>query len=66
MGWAQVYTHFVRPTEKRSGRQIQFRLALLNDLYARIGRDREDAIESRLMTLLDNARTKLRSGRSAE
>ena len=53
MGWAQVYTHFVRPTEKRSGRQIQFRLALLNDLYARIGRDREDAIESRLMTLLD-------------
>lgn len=53
MGWAQVYTHFVRPTEKRSSRQIQFRLALLNDLYARIGRDREDAIESRLMTLLD-------------
>jgi hypothetical protein len=53
MGWAQMYGHFVRPSEQRSGRQIQFRLSLLNDLYARVGRDRESAIEARLMTLLD-------------
>ena len=53
MGWAQVYSHFMRPIEQRQDRQSQLRLALLNDLYARVGHDREDAIEERLMTLLD-------------
>lgn len=53
MGWAQVYSHFMRPIEQRQDRQSPLRLALLNDLYARVGRDREDAIEARLMTLLD-------------
>lgn len=53
MGWAQVYSHFMRPIEQRQDRQSPLRLVLLNDLYARIGSDREDAIEARLMTLLD-------------
>lgn len=54
MGWAQLYSQYVRPSE-RSGSvgQQQLRLALIDDLYARIGRDREDAIEARRMTLMD-------------
>lgn len=53
MGWAQVYSHYLHPEEERTGKQQQLRLALLNDLYARIGTDHKDAIEARLMTLLD-------------
>ncbi len=54
MGWAQLYSQYVRPSE-RSGSvgQQQLRLALIEDLYARIGRDREDAIDARRMTLMD-------------
>lgn len=52
IGWAQVYSHYIQPREK-SGSQQQLRLALLNDLYARIGRNRESAIDARLMSLLD-------------
>lgn len=54
MGWAQLYSQYVRPSE-RSGSvgQQQLRLALIDDLYARVGRDREDAIDARRMTLMD-------------
>jgi hypothetical protein len=52
MGWAQLYSEFVRPSERTVGQQ-QLRLALQDELYGRVGRDRPDAIEARKMTLMD-------------
>lgn len=54
MGWAQLYSQYVRPSE-RSGSvgQQQLRLALIEELFSRIGNNREDAIEARRLTLMD-------------
>lgn len=52
MGWAKLYSQFVRPSERTVGQQ-QLRLALMDELYRRIGRDREEAIDARKMTLID-------------
>jgi hypothetical protein len=52
MGWAQLYSQYVRASERTTGQQ-QLRLALIEELYRRIGRDRADAIEARKMTLMD-------------
>lgn len=66
MGWAQMYSHYLRPSEQESGKPQQLRLALLNDLHARIGRDREDAIEARLMALLDKHGAKFEENRKQD
>lgn len=66
MGWAQLYSHYLRPSEQKSGKPQQLRLALLNDLYSRIGRDREDAIKARLMALLDKHGAKFEENRKQD
>lgn len=53
MAWAQVYSHYMHAAEQKRGQPQQLRLALLNDLYSRVGRDREEAIRKRTIALLE-------------